>query len=385
MPRSSSLLATTVLLATVVASPGAASAPASYAGRVLHVGPSRTLTTPSAAAAVARDGDRVEIDAGDYVGDVATWTQDDLTLVGVGGYAHLEADGHSAQGKAIWVIAGDRTRVQNVEFSGARVHDQNGAGIRAEGTDLTVVHCWFHHNQDGILAGANPRSDIRIKRSKFTHLLTGTGFTHNIYIGTVRSFLLQGSYVTGASVGHEVKSRALRTTITANRIVDLDADASYSIDLPDGGDAVISGNVIEQGPNSPNTTVVAYGAEGLINPTSRLWLVNNTLVNHQDSGTFVNLDADATDVHVWNNLLVGPGTLVAGADAERRANLRVGAGTFVDAATGDLHLRKRSRAVDAGAVAPRRVRPAREYVHPQRTSSRPVRGRVDVGAYEYVP
>lgn len=355
----------------------------SYAGRVLHVGPTRTLSAPSAAAAVARDGDRVEIDAGDYVGDVATWTQDDLTLVGVGGYAHLRADGQSAQGKAIWVIAGDRARVQNVEFSGARVPDENGAGIRAEGTDLTVVHCWFHHNQDGILTGADPQSDLRILRSRFTHLLTGSGYTHNIYVGTIRSFLLRGSYVTGASVGHEVKSRALRTTITANRIVDLDADASYSIDIPNGGDAVINGNVIEQGPRSPNTTVVSYGAEGLVNPTSRLWLVNNTLLNHQDSGTFLTLAPGATHVHVWNNLLVGPGTLVAGAPAERRTNLRVGPGTFVDAAAYDLHLRPRSRAVDAGTRAPQRVRPVLEYVDPLRVTPRPVRGRVDVGAYEY--
>jgi hypothetical protein len=378
------LLGATLLPRPAAAAPGRPADPrASYAGRVLHVGPTRALPTPSAAAAVARGGDRVEIDAGDYVGDVATWTQDDLTLVEVGGYAHLAADGQSAQGKAIWVIAGDRARVQNIEFSGARVPDENGAGIRAEGTDLTVVHCWFHHNQDGILTGADPQSDIRILRSRFTHLLTGSGYTHNIYVGTVRSFLLRGSEVTGASVGHEVKSRALRTTITANRIVDLDADASYSIDLPNGGDAVISGNVIEQGPRSPNTTLVSYGAEGLVNPTTRLWLVNNTLLNHQDSGTFLSLAGGATDVHVWNNLIVGPGTLVAGAPAQRRSNLRVGAGTFVDAASYDLHLRPGSRAVDAGTKAPRRVRPTLEYAHPQRTTARPLRGRIDVGAYEY--
>ncbi len=146
---------------------------------------------------------------------------------------------------------------------------------------------------------------------------------------------------------------------------------------------LLSGNVIEQGPRSPNTTLVSYGAEGLVNPTTRLWLVNNTLLNHQDSGTFLSLAGGATDVHVWNNLIVGPGTLVAGAPAQRRSNLRVGAGTFVDAASYDLHLRPGSRAVDAGTKAPRRVRPTLEYAHPQRTTARPLRGRIDVGAYEY--
>lgn len=189
----------TVLLAGLALVPApsagvpAAAAVADPAARVLRVGPGRTLATPSAAAAVARDGDTVRIDAGDYLGDVATWTQDDLTLVGVGGRAHLEADGNSAQGKAIWVIAGDRTRVQNIEFSGTTVPDQNGAGIRQEGAGLVVVHCFFHHSQNGILAGANLDSDIEIRRSRFSDLLTGTGFTHNIYIGTVRSFSLTGS------------------------------------------------------------------------------------------------------------------------------------------------------------------------------------------------
>ena len=102
--------------------------------RTWRVGPDRELRAPSAAAAVARDGDTVLIDAGTYVGDVATWTQDDLTLRGVGGRAHLRAAGESAQGEAIWVIAGDRVTVDLVELSGARVPDGNGAGIRPGST-----------------------------------------------------------------------------------------------------------------------------------------------------------------------------------------------------------------------------------------------------------
>src|SRR6478752_5433842 len=123
--------------------------------RTWHVGPDRRLATPSAAAAVAGDGDTVLIDAGTYVGDVATWTQDDLTLRGVGGRAHLKADGSSAQGKAIWVIAGDRTTVDRLELSGAAVPDRNGAGIRQEGDDLMVTRSWFHHNENGLLTGAD--------------------------------------------------------------------------------------------------------------------------------------------------------------------------------------------------------------------------------------
>lgn len=131
--------------------------------------------------------------------------------------------------------------------------------------------------------------------------------------------------------------------------------------------------------------MVAYGAEGLLNPTTRLWMVNNTLVNHGDSGTFLGLADGTTDVHLWNNLLVGPGDLVAGASAVRRANLRVGTSGFVDAAGFDFRLRKRSPAVNRGVAAPRRKRPRYEYRHPLRYVERPTAGRVDLGAFEYTP
>lgn len=236
------------------------------APRTWRVGPGRTLTTPSAAAAVARDGDTVLIDPATYSGDVAMWTQDDLTLRGDGGRAHLRADGNNAQGKAIWVIAGDRTIVDRIEFSGATVADRNGAGIRQEGTGLTVTRSWFHDNENGILTGADPESDVVIRRSRFFRNGAGDGYSHNLYVGAVRSLRVVGSWLFDADTGHELKSRAATNTIIANRISDGDATASYSIDLPNGGRSLVAGNVVVQGPRSENSALVSYGAEGLSNP-----------------------------------------------------------------------------------------------------------------------
>ena len=177
---------------------------------VLHVGAGRKLTRPSAAAQVARDGDIVEIDAGLYEGDAAIWTQHGLTIRGVGGRAHLRANGAHAESKAIWVIKGSNTTIENVEFSGAAVPHRNGAGIRQEGAGLTVRNCYFHHNENGILTGANPDSDIVVEHSEFAYNGYGDGYSHNLYIGTVRSFTLRYSYVHHAVVGHNVKSRALK-------------------------------------------------------------------------------------------------------------------------------------------------------------------------------
>lgn len=375
MRRTLSVILGCLLCTATLAPPADASGP-----RTWRVGPERELRTPSAAAAVARDGDTVLIDAGTYVGDVATWTQDDLTLRGVGGRAHLRADGESAQGKAIWVIAGDRTTVDRIELSGATVPDGNGAGIRQEGTDLTITRSWFHHNQDGILTGADPASDIVIERSRFFRNGGGDGYTHNIYVGAVRSLTVTGSYLWGADTGHELKSRAARTTVVGNLITDRDATASYSIDLPNGGRSLVAGNVIVQGPRSENSALVSYGAEGLTG-SRRLWVVGNTFVNRRPSGTFVNVASGSRAV-LRNNLFVGPGELTSLAGVRARANLRVGPRSFVDPAHDDFRLRAGSPAVDRGARVPPRWRPRWEYVHPAGQVRRPVVGRTDLGAYE---
>ena len=378
--RGWAVLCLTVLSVSGV--PATAAAPAEDGPRTLRVGPDRSLATPSAAAAVARDGDTVLIDAGTYVGDVATWTQDDLTLRGDGGRAHLRVDGESAQGKAIWVIAGDRTTVDRVEFSGATVPDQNGAGIRQEGDGLTVTRSWFHHNQNGILAGANPASDIVIRRSRFFRSGAGDGYTHNLYIGAVRSLTVSGSYLWGADLGHELKSRAARNTIIGNRISDGDATASYSVDLPNGGLSLIAGNVIVQGPSSENSTLVSYGAERFDHGSRELWVVNNTFVNRRPAGTFVGL-AEGSRAHLRNNLLVGLGDLTNLVGVPANANRRVGLQGFVDPAADDFRLLATSPAIDRGAPVPARWRARWEYAHPTRQVRRPIVGRTDLGAYEW--
>ena len=59
-----------------------------------------------------------------------------------------------------------------------------------------------------------------------------------IYISAaIASFSITNSYIHDAVVGHEVKSRAANNIITGNRIFDNNGSASYSIDMPNGGNA----------------------------------------------------------------------------------------------------------------------------------------------------
>lgn len=313
------------------------------------VGAARTYTLPSQVAALVRDGDTVDIDVGSYV-DCATWTRNNLLLRGVGGYAHLHDK--ACGGKAIWIIQGNNTTVEQIEFSGATVVDNNGAGIRQEGANLTVRRCYFHDNENGILTGANPNSDVLIEHSEFASNGYGDGYSHNLYIGHVGSFTVQFCYIHHAKVGHNVKSRADRSFILYNRISDeATGTASRDIDLPNGGFAVVLGNVIHHGLNTQNSNTCGYGLEGLSNPVRNLYVVNNTLVNEGSSGSFVQIPASGTDtVKIVNNIFTGAGNTLAGAAStlDSISNLRFSnplqAG-FRDPASYDYRLTSVSRAI----------------------------------------
>src|SRR6185369_7720228 len=74
--------------------------------RTIKVGDKREIKNLSVAASIAKDGDSIEVDAGDYPRDVAVWTQNNLTVKAVGGRARLLAEGAAAEEKAIWVVRG---------------------------------------------------------------------------------------------------------------------------------------------------------------------------------------------------------------------------------------------------------------------------------------
>jgi hypothetical protein len=356
----------------------------------LQVGPTRTYKVPSEAASVAKDGDIIEIDAGDYLGDTATWKQNNLTLRGVGEKAHLIANGQSAGGKAIWVIQGNNTTLENIEFSGATVPDQNGAGIRQEGNNLTVRFCYFHDNEEGILAGDNPSSEILIEYSEFGYNGFGDGYSHNLYINHIAKFTMQYCYSHHAKVGHLVKSRALENHILYNRILDeADGTSSYSIDLPNGGLAYVISNLVQQGPATQNPVIVTYAEEGATNPKQELYLVNNTIVNDHSSGsdTFLRLQGTPAGI-TTNNLFIGSGTPFSGTISADH-NLQDLVGLIISRTGYDYHLTAGSSAINAGrdpgSANGISLTPAWEYVHPMSREVRIMVGAIDVGAYEYHP
>jgi Right handed beta helix region len=351
---------------------------------VREVGPNRKYPTPCKAIAAAKSGDRIEIDAaGTYQGDVCGWHTDNLTIVGVNGRPVIDAAGRNAQGKGTWVISGSNTTVENIEFTGAQVSDNNGAAIRQEGPNLTVRHCFFHHNEEGILTGADPSSRILVENTEFAANGYEDGLSHNIYVGRVAEFRLQYSYSHDAISGHLVKSRARRNFIFYNRLSGETGTGSYELDLPNGGLSYVIGNLIEQGPQTENPTMVSYAEEGASNPDSYLYFINNTLVNHRADGLFLAVTATIPPPLVQNNIFSGPGEMINRPVAKLSNNVVKEAG-FVNPDDFDYHLTADSAARDAGVDPGSALRPVFQYVHPTCFEVRQTQGAaIDAGAFEF--
>ena len=319
---------------------------------VRMVGPGHAYATPCEAIAAAQPGDAVKIDAmgnGTYDGDVCTWTTDDLVIVGVNGRARIDAAGQHSGGKGIWVIGGDDTVIRNVELSGAAVPDRNGAGIRHEGRGLTIVGSYFHDNENGILSGADPENDIVVDSSEFARNGAGDGYSHNIYIGRIRSFTLRSSYSHDAVAGHLVKSRAATNQLLFNRLTGEGGSSSYELDLPNGGVAYVIGNTMQQGPTTQNSALMAFGEEGATHPVSQLFAVNNTFVNDRGSGTAVVVGPQVTlPVLAQNNVSTGSSTFVTQATASLVTNCLVADPVFVDRVGLDHRLAAGSPCLDVG-------------------------------------
>lgn len=355
--------------------------------RVLKVGPDEQLRQPSDAARVAQDNDIIDIEAGRYVGDVALWKQSGLLLRGVHGRPHLDSRGKTAQEQGIWVFRGNDIVVENIEFSGAKARTRNGSGIRFFGRGLTVRDSFFHDNEDGVLTWEAPEGDILIERSVFAHNGAGDGFSHNIYIGHVRSFTLRFSYSHDSVRGHEVKSRARINRIEYNRLTDENnGNSSYLVDLPEGGRAYVIGNVLEKGERAENPNAIAFAAEIPGVREGGLWVVNNSFYNRLPNASFV-ANRSKLPAHVVNNVLAGFPSVLLDGPGEDRSNFRQARVGLVDPAGYDFRLTPDSPLIDAGqdpgAADSFGLWPQFEYVHPASGRARQHIAALDAGAYEF--
>jgi len=375
--------------------------------QVLRVGPGKTYATPSAAVNAAHDGDVIEIDGSvAYTDDTLTLNHNNVSLRGVNGRPHIQYTGNAiANRKGIWVISGNQTRIENIEFSGAKVSandGSNGAAIRFEGRDISLCEVYAHDNENGFLGHGGV---VDIEYSEFNHNGLGdVGKTHNVYINESGNLAVDAgdqlifkfNYSHRAYAGHNLKTRAQYNDIEFNRIMDeADGESSYLIDIPNGGHSVIIGNVLQQGPNRQNSTLISYGESGLkpyggTDPHA-ITVYNNTAVNDSNSGNFISQVLDPTLVDIRNNLLVGS----LNASGLSANNVVTNAPGFYGSGPYDYHIGAQSPARDYATSLPGTVvfgngdtfetQPRYQYVYDMSRETRPQNGDLDAGAFEYVP
>ena len=367
-------------------------------GGSYHVGANQDYPSPNALyqANVLDDGDSIFIEAAIYEGEdaLANWSKSNLYIKGINGRPHLKAAGAYILGKGIWVCSGNDITVENIEFSGAIVPDKNGAGIRLDGIGLTVSHCHFHDNENGILTSSPFEGTVLIEYSEFNDNGYGDGFSHNIYINHVEFLIFRYNYSHHAKIGHCIKSRAANNFILYNRIMDeASGNSSRLIDISNGGRSLIMGNYLMQGPNAENNNLIGYGLEGLENSSEHdLYIVNNTMVNErQASCVFMEIALGTSSAHLYNNLMAGSCLLsngeitnASGNYAQNGINLLF----FEDPQNYNYKLKEESPAIDFGTIIGEidglDLNPNWEYEHPMMRKGRTViSGKIDPGANEY--
>ncbi len=266
-----------LLAAVLVASAGPAAA------RTLEVGPGLAYAAPSDAAKVAADGDTVTIAPGTYF-DCAIWRANGLTIAAAG--PDVRITDVACQGKAAFVIDGNGVTVRGLSFMRIRVPDGNGAGIRAEGRDLTVEDSRFINNEVGILAGGQGGA-LRISGSTFTRNGAGPESRplNAVLAGPLELLVVSHSVFDQARSGGHITSSAQRTELIGNRLADEGGRMTGPLVSIAGGTVVLDGNTVDLAPGAadrPGAVLVFGDAEALTvrgntlaEPAGRVALVRN--------------------------------------------------------------------------------------------------------------
>ena len=261
----------------------------------LQVGPNRELKTAAAAARVVADGDRVVFDPGEYF-ECAIWRASGIVIEAAtptiaSGPPNVVFTDMACGGKASFVIVGNDVTLRGLAFTRIRVPDGNGAGIRAEGRNLTIEHCSFTNNQTAILTVAQPAGSLIIRDSAFV----GNGACNRGYClstlgtGPLARLRIERSGFrdprasqteTGQpAAGAQISSAAEVTELVDNRIEDGSGASSALVAFTATGSLLMTGNVLEKGPRLADAHAAIFAGSGWGRATG-LTLQRNTLVNH---------------------------------------------------------------------------------------------------------
>lgn len=252
---------------------------------VLTVGPGKAYSTVRAAAAVAQDGDVIDVSAGTYIDDGAV-IGTRVTIEGVGGLARFVATRAPSSSLGLFVTTADVV-FRNVEIFGVATPGGVAAAILSQAGSLTIANSVIHDNQAGVVTkgkgGAVTITDTEIARNG-----TADGRGANLAVAQAATLTLTRDYIHDAVAAPEVTSLANTNTFTADRISQANGNGPAAIVLPNGGVTIITASAIEKGAASTSPVLVQIGT-GSPAAGSSVTMTGNTLISTLGSAptTFV--------------------------------------------------------------------------------------------------
>jgi hypothetical protein len=250
--------------------------------------------------------------------DCAVQEGGDITYAAaVPGQAILE--GVACEGKAALVLRGRSARIDGLVFSGIRVPDRNGSGIRLEHGNLFVSQSWFRDSEQGILTAPDPSGAIVIDKTTFSRLGRCDGdasCAHSIYTADYGSLTVTRSRFEAGHGGHYLKTHARRVEVVNNSFDDSrGSTTNYMIDLSKGSTGRIVGNWMVQGRDKENySAFIAIAAEGHENTA------NGLVIDGNDARFAPGIDRNSQFVADWSGdkLAIGTNRLAPGIERYKR-------------------------------------------------------------------
>ena len=188
--------------------------------------------------------------------------------------------------------------VTGLTLKGAKVPSHNGAGIRgAIGANIKISNSEIYENEMGILVSGG--ADIEITNCYFHD--NGTGLPsgsmgHEVYCsgenpnqyGETHFTMTDSQVVGGPKTSIALKVRATTTTVRNCEIrgsKGTDGNCvGRVVDLPEGGEVLISDTLIEVQPGSPTGSVLGYCTENLLQGAGTVTLRNVTISDLRNRG-----------------------------------------------------------------------------------------------------
>ncbi|TWX52484.1 hypothetical protein [Colwellia hornerae] len=238
-----------------------------------------------------KDGSQVFLKAGIYTKGLYI-KANNVEIIGEKGVVF---DNAAIDNKAALVLTGKNILVESIECINISVRAGNGACIRFEGENLTVRDLYVHDSESGIMTSTVP-GYVNIEFSIFERLGSRRGYSHGVYIKADELNIRYSKFLNTKKQGSSIKSRSKKVLIENSIIATMDSVDSRAVDMAKYGELIIRNSILQQGNNSSNSQLLAYGLE---KKAERVFDVNRVEITNN----LIFFDREKSNVYMAYRLL----------------------------------------------------------------------------------